>query len=204
MSTDFDLLASELIAAGKRADERGWVPATSGNFSARLPDATIAITVSGKHKGKLQLQDIMRIDRHGQSLDHRKPSAETLLHTQIYQSYETAGAVLHPHSPAATLISLLHPDGVVLEGMELLKAIEGVNTHETSIHIPVFPNDQNMQKLASSVASHLAERKAPMSAYLIAGHGLYTWASTVETALRHIEALEAMFELKFRLEGIKP
>ena len=45
--------AQQLIAAGRFIDSKGWVPATSGNFSVRLPDGTIAITVSGKHKGQL-------------------------------------------------------------------------------------------------------------------------------------------------------
>ncbi|MEY2700581.1 MAG: hypothetical protein RIQ52_1336 [Pseudomonadota bacterium] len=204
MSNDFELRAAELIAAGKRADERGWVPATSGNFSARLQDQSIAITVSGRHKGRLQMQDIMQIDAAGVSMDHRKPSAETLLHTQLYASSGSTGAVLHPHSPAATLISMRHPEGVTLQDLELLKALEGIHTHEAVIHIPVFANDQNIERLASKVAAHMDQRPMPMHAYLIAGHGLYTWASTVEIALRQVEALEAMFELTLRLEGKTP
>jgi methionine salvage enolase-phosphatase E1 len=34
------------------------VPATSGNFSARLPDNNMAITVSGRHKGRLTAAEI--------------------------------------------------------------------------------------------------------------------------------------------------
>jgi len=69
---DFLMLANQLIDAGQFIDSKGWVPATSGNFSARLPDGTIAITVSGKHKGRLQLDDIMLIDADANSLDGKK------------------------------------------------------------------------------------------------------------------------------------
>lgn len=86
---EFLTIAGELIDAGRFIDHKGWVPATSGNFSARLSDGTIAITVSGKHKGRLQTDDIMRIDAGGRSLDGKKPSAETLLHRsqgQVFQN----------------------------------------------------------------------------------------------------------------------
>ncbi|HAZ41488.1 MAG TPA: methylthioribulose-1-phosphate dehydratase, partial [Methylococcaceae bacterium] len=107
MTDNFNTLAQQLVDAGRFIDQRGWVPATSGNFSARLPDGRIAITVSGRHKGRLTVEDIMPIDAEGQSLDGRRASAETLLHTAIYRRYPHIHAVLHPHSPGATLLSRL-------------------------------------------------------------------------------------------------
>ena len=84
---DFFILANQLIEAGRFIDSKGWVPATSGNFSARLPDGTIAITVSGKHKGRLQLDDIMLIDADANSLDGKKPSAETAIAYLAVQTF---------------------------------------------------------------------------------------------------------------------
>lgn len=103
MSDHFNTLAQQLVDAGRFIDQRGWVPATSGNFSARLPDGQIAITVSGRHKGRLTIEDIMPIDANGRSLDGRRASAETLLHTAIYRRYPQINAVLHPHSPEPPL-----------------------------------------------------------------------------------------------------
>ena len=70
----------QIIEAGRFLFERGWVPATSGNFSARLSDDRLAVTVSGRHKGRLLPEDILLADAEGRSLDERRPSAETLLH----------------------------------------------------------------------------------------------------------------------------
>lgn len=95
----------QLIDAGRFIDGKGWVPATSGNFSARLPDGNIAITVSGKHKGQLKADDIMLIDAAANSLDGKKSSAETLLHTSLYKHFPDIQSILHPHSLNATLIS---------------------------------------------------------------------------------------------------
>jgi hypothetical protein len=51
MAEEFERRSDELIAAGRFLFERRWVPATSGNSSARLGDGALALTVSGCHKG---------------------------------------------------------------------------------------------------------------------------------------------------------
>jgi methylthioribulose-1-phosphate dehydratase len=107
---DFQLCSQALISAGRQLYVQGMVPATSGNLSARLADGQLAVTVSGRHKGKLEEQDIMRVDAQGRSLDERRPSAETLLHVHIYQRYTDARFVLHPHSVNATVLSRLCDD----------------------------------------------------------------------------------------------
>lgn len=202
LNEDFHIKANQLIDAGRFIDRKGWVPATSGNFSARLIDGRIAITVSGKHKGQLQLEDIMLIDAQGVSLDDKKPSAETLLHTSLYQRFPEIGAVLHPHSINATLVSRIFKDRINLENYELLKALKGIDTHETRVEIPIFANDQDIPRLAGKVARYLDEHGA-IFAYIIAGHGLYTWGTTVSETLRHLEALEFLFDCELRLYGVK-
>jgi methylthioribulose-1-phosphate dehydratase len=202
MNDEFQQRARELIEAGRLIHGRGWAPATSGNFSARLSDGRIAITVSGKHKGQLAPDDIMLIDAEGRSLDGKKPSAETLLHTSIYRRYPAVGAVLHPHTPGSVLVSRLVRDALVLEDYELLKALAGINTHETRVIIPIFPNDQNIPRLALKVEEHI-ETHGDIHGYIIAGHGFYTWGATVGDALRHVEALEFLFDLETRLHGVK-
>jgi len=201
-SDEFYCKADELIAAGRLIDSKGWVPATSGNFSARLADGTIAITVSGRHKGQLQRDDIMLIDADGNALDGKKPSAETLLHTALYQRYPDVHAVLHPHSINATLAAKLFASEIVLEDYELLKALAGIDTHETRITIPIFANDQDIPRLSAAVNRYL-DKHGDIHAYVIAGHGFYTWGRSVAETLRHLEALEFLFDCEIRLYGVK-
>ena len=199
---DFFILANQLVDAGRFIDSKGWVPATSGNFSARLPDGTIAITVSGKHKGQLELDDIMLIDADANSLDGKKPSAETVLHASLYKRFPAVQSVLHPHSINATLTSRVFKSEIVLEDYELLKALSGIDTHESRVVIPFFANDQNIPRLAEQVEQYL-DRHGTLYAYIIAGHGLYTWGSSVQEALRHLEALEFLFDCELRLHGCR-
>jgi methylthioribulose-1-phosphate dehydratase len=194
--------ARQLIDAGRFIDSKGWVPATSGNFSARLPDGTIAITVSGKHKGQLELDDIMLIDADANSLDGKKPSAETVLHTSLYRRFADIQSILHPHSLNATLVSRIFKSEVVLEDYELLKALCGITTHESRVVVPIFANDQNITRLAELVEQYL-DNHAPCHAYIIAGHGLYTWGTSVQETLRHLEALDFIFDCELRLHGVK-
>jgi methylthioribulose-1-phosphate dehydratase len=194
--------AQQLIDAGRFIDSKGWVPATSGNFSARLPDGTIAITVSGKHKGRLELDDIMLIDADANSLDGKKPSAETVLHTSLYKRFPDIQSILHPHSLNATLVSRIFKSEIVLEDYELLKALCGITTHESRVVVPIFANDQNIPRLAELVEQYM-DHNAACYAYIIAGHGLYTWGSSVQETLRHLEALDFLFDCELRLHGVK-
>lgn len=200
IEAEFQARAGELVEAGRFLHARGWVPATSGNLSARLSDGTFAITVSGRHKGTLTPNDLMRVDADGLSLDGRTPSAETHLHASIYLNFPNAGAVLHPHSPASVLASRLFRSPLVLRDYELLKAFSGIRTHEATVEVPIFPNDQDIDRLAGTIN---AATGPDLRAYIIAGHGFYTWGATVAEALRHVEALEYLFDLEVRLQGVR-
>ena len=182
----------ELVAAGRLFHGRGWVPATAGNFSVRLDARSCAVTVSGRHKGELSTADFMRVDLGGKPLGKGKSSAETLLHCQLYRRFPGAGAVLHTHSPASTVLSRAH-DTIRLEGYELLKILEGIQTHETAVEVPVFENDQDIARLARVVEAQMAAGRAA-HAYLIRGHGLYAWGRSVSEARHRVEALEFLFE----------
>ena len=199
--TDFQEAARQLIEAGRQLYTRGMVPATSGNFSARLIDNTIAVTVSGRHKGRLSEEDIMRVDRNGHSLDGRRPSAETLLHTAIYRRYDSANIVLHPHSVNATILSRLCDDWLNLQDYELLKAFPGIDSHDCTVRVPVFDNDQNIARLADRIDTCLAGLDSPHG-YLIRAHGFYTWGGNIDDAMRHVEAFEFLFDCEIRLRGV--
>lgn len=201
-SDPFYHAAGQLIAAGRFIDSKGWVPATSGNFSVRLPDGTIAITVSGKHKGHLHSDDIMLIDTDAKSLDGKKPSAETGLHTGIYRRFPDINAVLHPHPLNTVLVSKLFGTEIVLENYELLKAFRGIDTHESRIVVPIFANDQDIPRLATQADAYL-DTHPDCHAYIIAGHGLYTWGTSVDETLRYLEALDFLFACELHLHGAK-
>ncbi|MCY1280525.1 Methylthioribulose-1-phosphate dehydratase [compost metagenome] len=196
-------LAQEIIDAGRFLYGRGWSPATSSNYSARLAADQALLTVSGKHKGQLGPDDVLATDLDGRSLEPgKKPSAETLLHTQLYRWKAEVGAVLHTHSVNATVLSRLTPgDHLVLEDYELQKAFSGVTSHEGRVLVPIFDNDQDIARLAAQVQPWLDDNPDCVG-YLIRGHGLYTWGPRMSDALRQVEAFEFLFECELKTRAI--
>ena len=185
------VLASEIVTATRELAAPGNTHQNSSNFSMRLDDRHAAITVSGRDKGRLSDADIMVVDFEGRAVgsDHR-PSAETLLHTQLYRRFAEIGCVLHTHSVVQTVASRVHAAAgeVRLEGYELLKAFQGNTTHDDAIDLPVLPNSQDMPTLAAQVDALLDHRC--MWGYLIEGHGLYAWGADMPMARRHLDAFE--------------
>lgn len=196
-------LSQAIIDAGRFLYGRGWSPATSSNYSARLGDTEALLTVSGKHKGQLEMDDLLAVDMNGHSLEHgKKPSAETLLHTQLYRWKPEIGAVLHTHSVNATVLSrVCLSDSLVFADYELQKAFSGIATHESQMLVPIFDNDQDIERLASRVQPWLDEHPDCVG-YLIRGHGLYTWGAQMNDALRQIEAFEFLFECELKMRAL--
>lgn len=178
-----------IIAAGHRMHQRGWVPATAGNISCRLEDGRIAITRSGGHKGFLTASGVIEVGPDGAALHASdRPSAETLLHTQLYAAFPEMGAVLHGHSVPATVLSMVEPgDALRFSGYELLKAFEGQTTHGTTLDLPIFDNDQDIARLCTVISGALQSMRL---GYVIRGHGVYVWGPSMELALARLEGLE--------------
>jgi len=195
--------ADEIVANTRELSALGWTPATSSNFSMRLDERHAAITVSGRDKGRLTAADIMVVDFQGRAVaTAHRPSAETLLHTQLYARYPDIGCVLHTHSHIQTVASRLYAaqGHVHLEGYELLKAFHGNHTHEMAIDVPVLCNTQDMPALAAEVEG-LLDRQ-PLWGYLIDGHGLYAWGRDMAEARRHLEAFEFLFACELDLRRL--
>ncbi|HQT47323.1 MAG TPA: methylthioribulose 1-phosphate dehydratase [Acidocella sp.] len=192
-------LAKALVEIGQRMDSRSWVPGSAGNLSARIDEGRIAITRSGVHKGRLTVADIIAVDLDGHPLvAGQKPSAETLLHCQLYRLFPAIGAVLHGHSVAATVLSML--GGITFSNYEILKAF-GFATHELDVALPVYENDQDIARLAAYIEPLLI--REPPIGYVIAGHGVYGWGTSVEHAFWRVEALEFLLSCELERKRIK-
>ncbi|HEY9015156.1 MAG TPA: methylthioribulose 1-phosphate dehydratase [Gemmatimonadales bacterium] len=199
----FTELADQLTEIGRQCYERGWALGTSGNFSAvtsRQP-LRLAITSSGVNKGTLTPAQVVEIDEKGTVVSGSgRPSAEAALHVAIARE-RRAGAVLHTHSVWSTILSDEAADGgLAIEGYEMLKALDGVTTHEHREWLPVLDNTQDWSGAVPRVLAVLREQPA-MHGFIIRRHGLYTWGRDLAEATRHVEALEFLFEAIGRKRG---
>ncbi|MGA2847502.1 MAG: methylthioribulose 1-phosphate dehydratase [Terracidiphilus sp.] len=196
---DLQSAADSLCATARWCYSRGWVPATSGNFSVRA-SGRMLVTASGLDKGMLALDGLIEVDLDGRVLAGTgKPSAETALHLVLYRNRPTAGAILHVHTIWNTLLSShFEATGFVpIEGYELLKGLAGATTHAYLEQVPVLKNSQDYAGLSDQLANALG-RYPDAHGVLLSRHGLYTWGGSVAEARRHLEALEFLFEVEGR------
>ncbi|MCB9681243.1 MAG: methylthioribulose 1-phosphate dehydratase [Alphaproteobacteria bacterium] len=197
-----DAHTAGLLAVARTLHRRGALPATSGNLSVRLGPRTMLVTASGRDKGALVPDDLLVVDVDTQEVlgtagaaTSGRPSAETALHAALYRRDGACGAVVHTHDAGSTVLSMAADTAVVLDGYELAKALHGVTRHDVPVVVPVVDNDQDVPALADAVDRRLA---ADSVAYLIRGHGLYTWGPTLTDAARHVEALGFLFDCELR------
>ncbi|MGH1456726.1 MAG: methylthioribulose 1-phosphate dehydratase [Alphaproteobacteria bacterium] len=204
MYISFEKAVSDIIKAGNRLDAMQLAPATSGNYSMRTGEDEMAITVSGAHKGQLQPSQIMRAKLDGTPIDDKKPSAETLLHCVLYKMFPDCNAILHTHSVANTVLTRFMDRAEYLElsGYEMLKAYNGVETHNCSVRLPIFDNTQDMNDLSIRVEEML-QKNPNIPAYMIRAHGIYGWGKDMAEAERVIEATEMMLSCELNMKQIK-
>jgi 2,3-diketo-5-methylthio-1-phosphopentane phosphatase/methylthioribulose-1-phosphate dehydratase len=186
---------ASLVALTKYCHGRGWLEATSGNLSVRLANE-LAITASGRDKGALSVADVAFVDEHARAREG-KPSAEAPLHASLYRARPQVRAIAHTHSLASTVLSRRYAEAgaITFAGFEMAKAIRDVTTHEIALTLPVIANAQDMAALEAAASSALARHPAA-PAYLVAGHGLTTWAEDLPTLKRQLEALEFLLSCR--------
>jgi methylthioribulose-1-phosphate dehydratase len=184
--------------------ERDWFMGTSGNLSIKVSNDPIEflVTASGKDKRKRTTEDFLLVDSEGEKIEetYLKPSAETLLHKEIYQK-TNAGCSLHVHTVANNVISeLYYPESeVVFKGQELIKAFD-LWEEDAVLSIPIIPNHADIPALAREFSRHI---EADKGAVLIHNHGITAWGGNGFEAKKILEACEFMFQYQLSLLQIK-
>lgn len=182
---------------------RGWCDGTGGNFSCVLSRDPLVLLMapSGVDKGTVAPESLIQVDANAQVVaGEGRASAETLLHLEIV-ARTGAGAVLHTHSHAATLLSDWclsegrDAGALPLQGLEMLKGLAGIDSHRRRVLLPVLANDQDLAQLSATAGPLLAD--APHG-LLIGGHGLYAWGGDLTEARRHLDILEWLLEQRWR------
>jgi methylthioribulose-1-phosphate dehydratase len=183
-----------LAAEAARFASFGWMRGTSGNVSVVLSrdPLRLAVTASGMDKGSLTVADVVVVDGAGAAVDPAggRPSAEAGFHARIVER-TGAGAVVHVHTVASVAAGARHPDGIELEGLEMLKGI-GRRASGDVVRVPVIPNSQDMGELGDRFDEAW---DASTPAVVIASHGLYAWGADALQARHHTEIVEWLLEL---------
>lgn len=191
---ELEAVGAELAKEAATLASLGWMRATSGNLSAvvQRDPLRLAVTASGLDKGELTAADYVVVDERGAAVPGQtgRPSAEAALHARV-AAVSGAGAVIHVHPPLAVVAAARWPDGIDLENLEMLKALE--IPADSRVVLPVIENSQDMDVLGDRWA---AAFEPTVPAVVVAGHGLYAWGAHLRQARHHIEAVESLLQIR--------
>jgi methylthioribulose-1-phosphate dehydratase len=186
---------------------RGWFPATSGNLSMRLDGGdgagggAFVITSSGKDKSQSTPEDFLVVNEKGRPLEltRLKPSAETLIHSEIYR-LTGCGAIFHTHTIFNNIVSEMYWErqSVPIQGIELIKAFN-IWDEDAEIEVPILPNYADIPKIAELIEDRIKPR---VPGILLRKHGIYAWGDNAFAAKRHLEAFEFLFEYVYRWNAL--
>lgn len=191
---------AELADIKDELAERDWFMGTSGNLAIKVSDHPLQflVTASGKDKRKRTEEDFLLVDEFGQKVEktHLKPSAETLLHVEIYRK-TNAGCSLHVHTIDNNVISEVYGDlgEVQFKGQELIKAFNKWE-EDAVLTIPIIENYADIPTLARAFSEHIKEDSG---AVLIRNHGITVWGRNAFEAKKILEASEFLFKYQLRL-----
>ena len=192
-------IRNRLTKTIEKLHRRRWCDGTGGNFSVVVQKDPVLLLMapSGVDKGSLQPEQLLVVNDFQEVLDGAgKASAETQLHLAIVQK-TGAGAVLHTHSVTGTVLSRRHAkEGQIrLEGLEMLKGLNGIHSHDAHVDLPVVMNNQDMDALAEEF--HQQIQNLPQG-ILVEGHGLYAWGDDLQQAERHVEIIEFLLDVQLQ------
>ncbi|MBW8752901.1 MAG: class II aldolase/adducin family protein [Sphingomonadales bacterium] len=103
-------LRAEIVACARELDASGLNRGSSGNVSARCGDALL-ITPSAIPASRLEPEMLARMPlegRYGSWEGPLKPSSEWRFHVDLMRARSDFDAIVHTHSPFATILSIAH------------------------------------------------------------------------------------------------
>ena len=192
-------MKSKLTICIRHLHDKGHSPGTSTNYSFKDSSNQIWVTRSGIDKSEIREEDFILLDENGNVADvykEIKPSAETDIHTVLYNLFPDAKVVLHSHSvfPIA-LTALMKGNHLSFSGYEMQKGLSGIVTHDGIVEIPILDNSQDM----SFFKHELTYRKMELNQgiFMIRKHGFYAWGKDLFEAKRHLESFDYLCQCEW-------
>jgi len=175
------LQKQQIVEAALRLTRKGFLMATGGNLSLRIPgEGAFAVTPSNFDYLKMRAEDICVLDFDLNILEGQyKPSVESAMHCAIYQVRGDVNAIAHTHQVYASTLALIN------------KPIPALFDEQTRFLgrqvaiIPYAPSGTGM--LRDTIARNVKDHH---NAYIMKNHGALCFGHDMERAEHNVEILE--------------
>ena len=192
---DFQLLPPrhQLTEIMTRVYRQGMTTVSGGNCSVRAPDGGLWITPAGIDKGRLEPDDMVRVDRDGSIEGRHRPSSEYPFHRQIYEARLDIHALVHAHPPALVAFSIARrlPDTRIYPQSRDMVGEVGYAPY-------ALPGSED---LGRSIASAF---QGGYHAVLLENHGVVVGGSNLLDAFWRFETLEYCAQINIRAQMLGP
>ena len=158
---------------------------TAGNASVRVPEGLL-ITPSGLAYDRMKPEDIVTIDKDGDTRGTGTPSSEWRFHFDIMVTRQEAQAVLHAHPPFCTALACL---GMDIPAFHYMVAVAGGDSIRCAPYATF-----GTQALSDNALQALDGRRA----CLLANHGMICLAGGLKAALRLAVEVETLAQQYWR------
>ncbi len=177
-----DQIRMEVVWGAKAIFSKGLVEAGEGNVSVRNgKKEELFITPSFNQYDSLKKEEIVHLNFEGTPLSAGKlPSTEVKMHIAIYKSRPKVQAVIHTHSPFATMLSVVRK-GIPIIMEEMFIFLGG------SVDVSEFGEAHTIE--IGEVALNALGNK---NAALLANHGLIVCGKSLEHAVKFAELVEKL------------
>ncbi len=180
----------EICRIGRSLFERGYVHASAGNISVRLPDdAGFLITPTDACLGFLQPRALAQVDAEGHVQGEARPSKTLALHRRIYAAAPEATCVLHTHSTALVALTL---EGV-WSADAVLPPITPYFVMKVG-RVPLIayhrPGDPLVAELVAAQIEAASARGQPIRGVLLDRLGPVVWHASPAGAMAVLEELD--------------
>ncbi|MBN1657303.1 MAG: class II aldolase/adducin family protein [Anaerolineae bacterium] len=177
----FEIQREEIVAACRALVADGYLMATGGNVSVRVPGQdAMAITPSSFDYARMTPGDVCVLDWDlNPLLGEHKPSVESSMHAAIYLARPDVGAVVHTHQVHASALALIDAPIPALFDEQVRYLGRSVEI------IPYAPSGTGL--LRNKIARQV---KNGHNAYLMKNHGALVFGHDLERAAHNVEILE--------------
>jgi L-ribulose-5-phosphate 4-epimerase len=189
-------LREQVLRANLQIVRAGLVALTWGNVSAVDRAAGVmAIKPSGVAYEELRAESIVVVDLLSAERQdgELRPSSDSPTHLQLYQCFESIGAVVHTHSPYATAWAQARRPIPCL-GTTHADHFEGAVPVTRTLTAEELHGDYELHTglVIAESFEELELDPLHMPAVLVARHGPFTWGPTLTAAVENAIALEAV------------
>ena len=174
--------AEQFIQACRRLAQHLFVTSQGGNCAWKLEPDLLMITPTQVSKDQIQLADLVFIDLKGNVLEgQRKPTGETPMYLNFFNSRPDIVSIIHCHAPAACAFAIFKGKNWLMRPL----------IPETTFEVGPVPVVPYAEPLTEALARSFDPFLPYFNSFIMENHGLLTMSrGGILWTLGHVELLE--------------